>query len=53
MLAEGVEARAIAGLRFAPELEARVGSPLEVSDLVGDTGSFDTRSEERRVGKEC
>src|SRR5579863_4601429 len=33
--------RAVAGLGFAPELEARVGSSLEVSNLVGDVGGLD------------
>ena len=39
---ERVEAGTIAGLRLAPKLEAGVGSPLEVSDLVGDAGGLDT-----------
>src|SRR5579863_6264484 len=32
----------VAGLRFTPELEVGMSVPLEVPDLVGDTGGFDT-----------
>ena len=42
MLADQVEARMVAGLRLVPELEAGMGAALEVSDLVGDAGGFDT-----------
>ena len=42
MLAEWVEVHAVAGLRLAPKLKVGVGSTLEVSDLVRDTGGLDT-----------
>src|SRR5579863_4306513 len=42
MLAHGIEAGALARLRLAPKLEVGVGTALEVSDLVGDTGGLDT-----------